>query len=182
MATTPRQWSRSATVLAAIIAIVALVAAAPPATAGPPDGPVSPGAVQVEIDKHLAAYPGGRQIGPTEISYAGGSFVLTFEPPVGTLASPDCTSGWFCFYDRINYGYPRGRLSSCGWQDLASWGWHDRTESVHFNISSGSVSYLNHTSAGHGGDPYLFSVSASARTDNDVSPYRNMADHVNRYC
>lgn len=182
MASTPRRWSRSATVLAAIVTIVAAIAAASPATAGPPDGPAPHTAVQVEIDKHLAAYPGGQQISPTEVSYAGGSFVLAFEAPVGTTASPDCSSGWFCFYDRINYGYPRGQLSSCGWQDLASWGWHDRTEAVHFNISSGSVSYLNHTTAGHGGDPYLFSVSASVRTDNDVSPYRNMADHVNRYC
>ncbi|WP_329102999.1 hypothetical protein OG792_25470 [Micromonospora sp. NBC_01699] len=180
MAPTPRRWRRTATVLAAIVTIVAVVAGVSPATAGPPDDPYS--AVQVEIDKHLAAYPGGRQINPTEISYADGAFVLTFERPVGTTASPDCAAGWFCFYDRINYGYPRGQLSSCGWQDLVDWGWTDRTESVHFNISYGSVSFLNHTTAGHGGDAYLFAATASAPTDPDVAPNRNIADHVNRYC
>lgn len=180
MASTPRRWSTLVTVLTALVTVIAVT---PPVTAGPADGAATtPTAVQREIDQHLAAYPGGRQVSATEISYADGTFVLTFQRAIGVLAGPDCTAGWFCFYDGLNYGYPRGQLSSCGWQDLYNWGWHDRTESVHFNISYGSVSYFNHTTANHSGDPYLFSVSASVRTDNDVSPYRNRADHVARYC
>ncbi|MFK3981847.1 hypothetical protein ACI2K4_15910 [Micromonospora sp. NPDC050397] len=178
MAPTPRRWSRSAIVLTAI---VAAVAALTPATAAPPDS-APPTPVQREIDKHLAAYPGGEQTGPAEISYAGGAFRITFEPPNGIMGTPNCDLGWFCFYDGVNYTYPRGQLSDCGWQDLAAWGWHDRTESVHFNASSGSVAYLNHSGAGHAGDAHLFSSSTANRTDNDVSPWRNQADHVNRYC
>ncbi|MFI6762537.1 hypothetical protein ACIBF5_25725 [Micromonospora sp. NPDC050417] len=181
MAPTPRRWSRSVTVPMAIATIVATVVAAAPATAGPPEDAL-PSPVQGEIDRHLASYPGGRQISPTEVSYADGTFIIAFAPPSETTALPNCTAGWFCFYDGVNYTYPRGQLNSCGWQDLAAWGWHDRTESVHYNIGTGSVSFLNHTSSGHGSDPVLFSVGVSSTTDNDVSPYRNQADHVNRYC
>jgi hypothetical protein len=181
MASTPRRWR---TLVIALTAIVAVLTVTSPSSARPPDGSATaPSAVQRQIDQHLTAYPGGQQISETEISYAGGKFVLTFERPIGILAAADCPAGWFCFYDGINYGYPRGQLSSCGWQDLYNWGWHDRTEAVHYNLSSGSVSFLNHGSVpSHSSDTYLFSVSASYRTDNDVSPYRNRADHVNRYC
>ncbi|HCT76338.1 MAG TPA: hypothetical protein DGT23_07065 [Micromonosporaceae bacterium] len=140
--------------------------------------------IQAQIDAHLAAYPGGKQINATEVSYAAGGFVITFartQPGITGIA--DCPSGWFCFYEHTNFGYPRGKLSSCGWQDLAWWGWHDRTEAVHYNQYGGSVVFISHTGPpDHSGDYGLFSVSPSRRTISDVYPYRNMADHVYRFC
>ena len=170
--------SRQAGVLAAVVAGLMVVAVAMPSAAAPPVSPV-----QVQINKHLAAYPGGTQINATEISYAEGKFVITFAPPEMSTQAADCPSSWFCFYDQVNFGYPRGKLSDCGWQDLAWWGWQDRTESVHYNFSAGSVSYLQHGGAAdHSSDYTLFGVSSAVRTDSDVAPYRNMADHVYRFC
>lgn len=138
--------------------------------------------VQSQIDAYLAESPGGVQTNATEISYAGGAFVVTFARPRGILAGPDCPAGWFCFYDGVNYGYPRGKLSSCGWQDLGFYGWSDRTESVHHNQAFGTVWFINHLSANHGSDVRLFFISTSVRARADVAPYRNMADHVYRFC
>jgi hypothetical protein len=136
--------------------------------------------VQVQIDAHLAAYPGGTQISPTEISYGGGAFIMTFErPKISIEGSPDCPRGWFCFYDYVNYGYPRGKLSDCGKQDLGTWGWRNRTESVHHNQSSGSVVFIDLRG---GLEYYMFSVSPSKRTIGDVYGFRNLADLVLRFC
>ena len=168
--------SRHAAVLAAVGLII--IAFAMPSAAEPPTTPV-----QAQINAQLAAYPGGTQINATEISYANGKFIITFVPAGTSINAADCPSGWFCFYDQVNFGYPRGKLSDCGWQDLAWWGWQDRTESVHYNMSTGSVSFINHGSAAdHSFDVTIFGVSTSVPTDNDVSPYRNQADHVYRFC
>jgi hypothetical protein len=134
---------------------------------------------QQKVDAYLAANPGGRQINATEISYGDGAFIVTVVPQLGTFGVADCPSGWFCFYDGINFGYPRGKLSDCGWQDLGWWGWRNRTESVHYNMSTGSVSFINETGSI---DTVLFSVDTVHRTISDVYPYRNMADYVYRYC
>ena len=171
--------SRHAGVLAAVVAALMVIALAMPSSAAPPS--TSP--LQAQINAHLAAYPGGTQISATEISYADGKFVMSFVPTGKSASAADCPASWFCFYDQVNYGYPRGKLSSCGWQDLASWGWHDRTDSAYYNMSTGSVSFINHSTApDHSLDYTLFSLSTSVRGDSDVAPYRNMADHVYRFC
>jgi hypothetical protein len=148
--------------------------------AGPSESPANRVTAQsAHLADYLAAHPGGTPINATEIAYPGG-LIVTVTPPAGQLvAAADCPPGWFCFYDGVNFGYPRGRLSDCGFQDLATWGWTNRTESVHYNMSTGSVAFYNHTS---GGDTRLFTISTSRRTDNDVSPYRNQADRVYRFC
>ncbi|MEV8517054.1 peptidase inhibitor family I36 protein [Dactylosporangium sp. NPDC051484] len=128
-----------------------------------------------DVAAYLTAYPGGRPVGGSDISYAGGSFVVTVTAPRQQTALVDCPSGWFCFYDRPDYGYPRGKLSSCGWQSLASWGWQDRVESAYYNLSRGSVQFLD---GGYG----LFQIGVGARAIGDASPYRNMATDVYRYC
>lgn len=185
---------RTAAIRIAAICAVALVAAPLPATAGPypRSASVAPGAaVERQIEKHLAAYPGGVRISATRIAYAGGAFVITFTRPAtdgatgagpATAAAADCPSGWFCFYDGVNYAYPRGELSDCGWQDLSQYGWHDRTEAVHSRVGS-SVSFINHAAgtSSHGSDQTLFTIAANGR-DPDVDPHRNRADHVNRNC
>jgi Peptidase inhibitor family I36 len=137
--------------------------------------------IQREVAAYLAAHPGGHQITTTDISYGNGAFIVSVDrtTPLVAAAAPDCPSGWFCFYDNINFGYPRGKLSDCGFQDLGTWGWRNRTESVHYNMSTGSVTFINETGAT---DTPLFSVSTSKRTIADVSPYRNQADYVYRYC
>jgi len=167
-------------VLAVAATLILIIAT--PAAAAPTQRPHPP-TVQQQIDAQLAKAPGGKQISPTEVSYGNGTFVITFVAPANTSVGADCPGGWFCFYDRTGYGYPRGKLSSCGWQDLAWWAWNDRTESVHYNISTGSVAFINHTGApDHSDDVVLFSVGANSRYRSDVAPYRNMADHVYRYC
>ncbi|KES02964.1 hypothetical protein BU52_33145 [Streptomyces toyocaensis] len=137
--------------------------------------------LQEQIDLHLKLYPGGKQTAANEITYDHGKFVATYAKPgeVQALGVPDCPSGWFCFYEYTGFGYPRGRLSDTDWQDLATYGWHDRTDSVHNNTST-AVDFENHTTGGHANDMYLFCVS-SYSNDSDVSPERNMADHVYRY-
>lgn len=175
----PGSRHRVASIITALLAILAVTTPTPhPAAADPRTDPV-----QQQVDAYLAEHPGGEQINATEISYGGGVFIVTVVREVGTLASPDCPSGWFCFYDDLNYGYPRGKLSSCGWQDLAWWAWHDRTESVHYNLSTGSVWFINHgEGTSHSNDVSLFDANTVVRARADVSPYRNVADHVYRYC
>jgi hypothetical protein len=142
----------------------------------------SPVASHLEITAYLAAHPGGTPINDNEISYGGGAFIVTLNAPPHTLGAPDCPLNWFCFYDRTDFGYPRGKLSSCGWQDLATWGWQDRTESVYYNLP-GYVVFINHAGGiSHANDYPLFTVSAGNRALADVAPYRNMADHVDRHC
>jgi hypothetical protein len=152
----------------------------------------SPAELQRQVTLQLRLYPGGVQTAANEVSYNGGKFVITFAQPnaarsalsVGILGSPDCPSGWFCFYDYANYGYPRGKLSDCGAQDLSQYGWNDRAESQHNNTSTG-VSYFNHTGPFHG----YFSISpydqelafASSLTASNFE-YINMMDHVSRFC
>src|SRR5688500_8971537 len=137
-----------------------------PATAGPPNSAVL---------AYLVANPGGVPLGDNEISYAGGRFVVTLTRPANALAGADCPSGWFCFYDRPSFGYPRGRLSDCGSQDLSIWNWQYRTESAHYNITSGRTVFLYNSTA-------LFEVGSGNRTRADAAPYRNWANRVHRYC
>jgi hypothetical protein len=157
-----RRW-----ILPLIATACTLVVLVPPAPAtGAPNGGVA---------AFLAAHPGGVPINDNEISYGGGAFVVTLAQPPGTLAAPDCPSGWFCFYDRVNYGYPRGRLSSCGTQDLGTWGWQYRTDSAHYNMSSGTATFFYSSTR-------IFAIGVNARTAPDVTPYRNWADRVTRSC
>lgn len=150
--------------------------------------------LQRQVKLQLKLYPGGVQTGANEVSYDGGAFVITFAQPadarsasgVGILGTADCPSDSFCFYDYTDFGYPRGRLSSCGPQDLSQYGWNDRAESQHNNSWDG-VSFFNHIGAFHG----YFSISssdvevefASSLTGWDFDwADRNIIDHVSRFC
>ncbi len=137
--------------------------------------------VQRSVDAYMASHPGGHQISATDVSYGNGKFIVTVVKLKSqiTPAALDCPSGWYCFYDYVNFGYPRGKLSDCGWQDLGTWGWRNRTDSVQYNLSVGSVVFINETGST---DTALFSVSTSKRTIANVDPYRNQADYVYRYC
>ena len=158
--------------LIAITAVAALAATAAPHPAAASPSDTSPAA-------YLAAHPGGTIINNTEISYQGGAFIVTLTRDRRSLATADCPTGWFCFYDGINFGYPRGRLSDCGFQDLGNWGWRNRTESVHFKASTGSASFINEAGAT---DTTLFTASTTRRTLASVTPHGNKADYVYRYC
>jgi hypothetical protein len=159
-----------AALLAAAITTVAIAATAAPARAAD---------VQDQVDAYLKAHPGGVQVGPADIAYSGGRFVVTVVRTDRTAAAPDCPSNWFCFYDGVNYTYPRGKLSDCGAQDLGNWGWRNRTASVHYRMSTGSVTFINETGST---DTPLFTASTTRRTIADVAPYRDMADYVYRSC
>ncbi|WP_426514432.1 peptidase inhibitor family I36 protein [Dactylosporangium sp. McL0621] len=146
-----------------ILAVLALAGAA--AGAAP---------VAADAAAYLVVHPGGRLIGG-DIAYGGGAFVVTLHAPPRTDALIDCPSGWFCFYDRPDYGYPRGKLSDCGWQSLAWWGWQDRVESAYYNLSRGSVQFLD-------GGTGLFQIGTAARAIGDAGSGRNRATDVYRYC
>ncbi|MGN9808195.1 hypothetical protein ACTMSW_02390 [Micromonospora sp. BQ11] len=133
-------------------------------------------AARQELARFLAAHPGGTVLNDNEVSYHGGALVVTLRAPVGTYGFADCPWGWFCFYEWPNYGYPRGKLSSCGWQNLATWQWQFRVESAHYNLGSGYVAFR------YGYDTELFRVSASNRVRSDAAPWRNWANYVYRYC
>ncbi|WP_433230251.1 peptidase inhibitor family I36 protein [Micromonospora sp. CA-248260] len=94
----------------------------------------------------------------------------------GVFATPTCPSGWFCFYDDTRFGDPYGKLSDCGWQNLATWGWQNRTEAVYYNLPSGSASFYESNGT------FLFKVSAASRSISDVYPKQNKADKVYRSC
>jgi hypothetical protein len=124
---------------------------------------------------YLAANPGGQLLATNEISYDNGKFIVAVTPPRTTQAAPDCPYNWFCFYDGPDFNYPRGRLSDCGWQNLATWKWDYRIESVHYNMPRGSVLYLNDSSG-------LFQVGVGNQTMNSVRPNQNRANWVYRNC
>lgn len=156
-----------------------LVAVPAAATAHPAPRP----ATLDRATAYLAAHPGGQRLNANEVSYGGGAFVVTLAGPASTIASVDCPAGWFCFYEHTSYGYPRGKLSSCGWQDLATWGWQNRTESAYYNLLNGSTVFIEHPpGTSHAQDYRLFQIDVVRRGIPDVYPYRNMADHVYRYC
>ena len=141
--------------------------------------------LQQQVDLQLKYAPGGTQTSANEVSYSGGTFVVTFAMPgIDDLGWPDCPQDWFCFYDNVKWGYPRGKLSGCGWQDLATWRWNDRTESVD-NRTPSAVGYIQHWDGGNPGNGHnldyeLFRNGAYV----GYSPVesRNTADHVYRWC
>lgn len=139
-----------------------------------------------QIALQLKVAPGGRQTSRNEVSYNSGKFVVTYAlPGQSVLAAPDCPSGWFCFYDGATFGYPRGKLSDCGWQDLDDYGWSDRTSSVH-NRTGNKVDYINHRdygnpANGHRYDYVLFTNNAG-QSISGLGGDNNLADHVNRRC
>ncbi|WP_169789931.1 peptidase inhibitor family I36 protein [Actinoplanes subtropicus] len=153
---------------------------AQPALAARATGTSAAGATtddQAKIDAWLHQHPGGTQIGARDLSYAGGALIVTLARDPNVRAAADCPSGWFCFYDGVNYTYPRGKLSSCGWQNLATWAWQNRIESVHYNMSTGTVAFLNETGTT---DTVLFTAGTNHRTIADVGTNRNKADYVSR--
>jgi hypothetical protein len=140
-----------------------------------------------QIALQLRYTPGGAQTAPNEVSYDGGKFVVTYAMPgaAGALGNPDdCPFDWFCFYDNYEFGYPRGKLSSCGWQDLSKYKWNDRTASVH-NAVDDMVDFYNHQDYGHPEyahalDEYLFTALEYGRIP--YVDYPDQADHVIRRC
>jgi hypothetical protein len=162
--------------------VLVVVAAAATALLGhTASAAAQPSSTQPAVAAYLAAHPGGRQISPSDIAYANGAFIVTVVRAAGAKAAADCPRNWFCFYDRVNFGYPRGRLSSCGWQDLGKYGWQNRTEAVHVNLPS-KVSFLYHGSAAdHSADSTAFSIGPF-KSDSDVGSARNRTDHVYRFC
>ena len=158
-------------VLAAVLGGLLVLVSAPPSTAVA----ITADASDQELAAYLAAHPGGEAINDNEISYSGGLFIVTLRPPFGSSAVADCPSGWYCFYEWPNYGYPRGRLSDCGRQSLATWQWQFRVESAHYNLGSGLVSFYYY-------DTRLFDVGASSRVRSDATPYRNWPNYVERRC
>jgi peptidase inhibitor family I36 len=160
----------TSSLLAVLAAGVVLLAPAAPARAD--------SGLAEQVRAYMATHPGGQQINATEVAYNGGAFVVTVVRTDG-LSGPDCPAGWFCFYDGINFTYPRGKLSDCGFQRLSTWSWQNRVESAHYNLSTGSVVFIDETGSL---DTALFTISTSRPAIADVGSARNRADYVYRYC
>jgi hypothetical protein len=167
----------------AALSVAAVLAMGVPASAADSATPAllsktatSAAELQQQVDLHMRLYPGGTRIGENKISYDGGKFIVTYPQPgsVTTLAgSPNCPDGWFCFYDGPNYTGARGQLSDFGWDDLAKYGWNDRTESIHNNTNT-RVEFANWT-----GDHDDWLVCLHRWTAKpSVSPHGNKLDHT----
>lgn len=120
------------------------------------------------------------QATPTEPSYPSatstGHIASAGREPSAALALATCPSGWFCFYDEAGFGQPYGKLSSCGWQNLATWGWQNRIDAAYYNLPKGSAAFYESSGT------FLFQVSATNRSLSDVYPLQNRADKVYRSC
>src|SRR5262249_51077059 len=127
------------------------------------------------ITGYLATHPGATPFGDNEVAYLGGAVVVTRNQTSGTPAGADCPAGWFCFYDRANFGYPRGRLSGCGYHDLGAWFWRTRIGSVHNNTSTAVVFYDGIRGAAR----WLF-TAGPGEARSSVAPHQNQADFVIR--
>ena len=149
----------------ASLVLLGIATVAAPAAAAP----VSAGAAA-----YLAAHPGGKLVGANDISYDDGRFVVTIAPPEHTTAYVDCPKGWFCFYDRPDFGYPRGKLSSCYGQSLTTYGWQDRVESAYYNLDRGYVWFFDY------GAP-LFSIGAGFPSRDYLGSAMNRATDVYRF-
>lgn len=158
-------------VIAALTFLVA-VATALTTAVGPAAAAVHAG---TPAAAYLARHPGGQLLNSHEVSYDDGAFVVTLGPDNGVAAAPDCPSGWFCFWDGTSYSGPRGKLSSCGWQNLATYDWEYRVASAYYNLDRGAVQFRY-------GNTGLFQVGVSARSIPNAGAYKDLATTVYRYC
>jgi hypothetical protein len=174
----------SSIAVAAVLVIgVAAIPGAAPATAAPAllsKQATTAAELKAQIDLQMKLYPGGTRVGDNEVSYDGGRFVVTYAKPGAARAlAPDCPSNWQCFYDRVDFGYPRGKLSDPIWEDLSQYGWHDRAESLHNNTNGYAVLYQNHRAGrtDHNDDHYVTCLPSSSWMPNLVGD-RNKIDHT----
>ncbi len=109
--------------------------------------------LQKQIDKQLATTPGGRQIGVNQVAWRGGKAVMTFplpgekrartvNEPVGTLGTPNCSYAWTCLYEHRNFEGRRLTWSDCNFENLANWGFNDKTTSWHNNQTRGTQTHV----------------------------------------
>lgn len=147
--------------------------------AGVPTTPTAPGLDPASA--YLQQHPGGTKLDSNEVRY-GAIIVTVTRPAITAAATADCPAGWYCFYEGTNYTYPRGKLSSCGWQDLTQHSWGNRIESAYYDLLNGRVTFYDRKTSDPDDDAALFTISVTTRGDPDTSPGRNKADYVYRTC
>ncbi|MDR6596376.1 hypothetical protein ACFFSW_27015 [Saccharothrix longispora] len=175
---------------AAVLAAVALSGSPASASADPP-GAGAQGSPQLQaqrlreaVDAQLRLTPGGTRTAADEVSWHGGKVVMTWRPPAdgGVVPLVTCRSEGWCFHEHsdFNEGSSSGRtlwFQDCNWQDLADWGFSDKTSSWQ-NRSGNTIKVINHASGktGHGSDGTLFRMSpkSSARS---IGSNNDKADH-----
>ncbi|TDD33088.1 hypothetical protein E1287_20530 [Actinomadura sp. KC06] len=75
---------------------------------------------------------GGVQTGPAEVSYGGGTAKVVFQTNVA--GTPNCPSGWYCFYQEKNWDGRRLQFQDCGGsQSLEDYGFKNQASSRHNN-------------------------------------------------
>lgn len=109
--------------------------------------------LQKQIDKQLATTPGGKQTGVNQVSWRGGKAVMTFplpgekqaravNEPAGALGTPNCSYAWTCLYEHSNFDGRRLTWSDCNFENLADWGFNDKTTSYHNNQTRGTQTHV----------------------------------------
>lgn len=109
--------------------------------------------LQGQIDKQMAMTPGGKQIGVNQVSWRDGKVVMTFplpgekkaravNEPLGALGTPNCSYLWTCLYEHANFDGRRLTWSDCNFENLADWGFNDKTTSWHNNQSRGTQTHV----------------------------------------
>jgi|GEM_PF-793666 len=73
--------------------------------------------IQQKIDSILAEHPGGKQTGPTQISWNNGAILLDLldENPnsISMQAASTCAAGYYCAYSLTNLGGSKLSIGVC---------------------------------------------------------------------
>ncbi|MET8152518.1 hypothetical protein ACIBSW_20475 [Actinoplanes sp. NPDC049668] len=133
-------------------------AEAPVAVAAPAAGytAAQKKALQAEVAKHLNDYGRGTQVGVNEISWDGGSTILTLPLPgetkaraaseaVAALGTANCAFEYACLWSETNFNGSRLSRTVCDTITLAA-PYNSSTASIHNNQTSGTESYITNSS------------------------------------
>lgn len=93
----------------------------------PVDEPMTPAELQEQIDIELQEHPGAVQISANEISFEGGSVVLTI--PQDPIVSVVCPGGSYCFYQHSNFRGRMLRFGACRRYNFGDYAFRDKTSS-----------------------------------------------------
>jgi hypothetical protein len=153
--------------------------------------------VSVEMQALLDEFPEATQVDDRTISWDDGKVMLVLpeDPsaapppdsetaeaaPVAVLsqaltgsAAHNCPSGWYCVYEHASWGGRRLQFSDCSRNDLANYGFRDKTTSW-VNNGSRRIQVMNDLTARP--DEVLWTMSAQSTSSNVGSGANDKADY-----
>ncbi|QKW36269.1 peptidase inhibitor family I36 protein [Actinomadura sp. NAK00032] len=126
--------------------------------------------VQDQVNDQITRF-GGTQTGPTEVTYGNGAAKVVFQKNVA--GTPNCPSGWYCFYQQKNWEDRRLQFQDCGGtQSLEDYGFKNQATSWHNNSTNKVTVYDRDT------DPWttLWGMTASSSSSFVGASADNRAD------